>query len=599
MPENSLLTPPASTNTPPLPRKRAQYRPSLRRAPRGFCAALLVALGLLAFGTLPGRAQVAPPAPSLLKPLQDSAAWSLFTYAPASAFREDEAGGVKVTIASAGSANWHVALNQIVPVMEEGRWYVLTGRARTDRPLPLTVYFTTKSATARNIGLAQAIKANTEWTPFRYLFQVRGAVGERCVLQLMAGEKAGVVWWSDLALRPESPGEAADRAAQTDATALNGRWPLDQYQKYEGVPSVRCRYLIAPLRFANTRDRFVEPKEYFNRLFSSEWPGMGHYWRSVSYGKVRVEGEAVDWIDLPGNWQDYCFPGAGEKRFDQQRLADEVAKRHSMDGFDALALFPNIRDEGRNATGSLLYGLLYGLLYSRSARPDYDPLGATGYVMQGKRYPGVYIPDYGITAQVCAHEMGHAFGFDHPFGNWSKTNNDRWDVMGAGASWGNQHRRFGAIPGETNAYHKIMAGWIAPSQIMRLEPGMEKEFHLERLAEPTQAGYLAALIAPANTGGVFWTLEARMKAGYEMGGGIPVEGVVLHECNPARSDPTVTLMRLPGVSAPVDTDGNGSVNDAGVAWEVGKTYTNAQYHFSVTVVAREATGWTVRVRVDR
>jgi M6 family metalloprotease-like protein len=396
-------------------------------------------------------------------------------------------------------------------------------------------------------------------------------VGQECVLQLNAGEAAGTIWWSDLQLRPETAEEAADRDTQTEATALNGRWPLADYKRYEGVSSVRVRYLIAPLRFANTRDKFVEKKEYFNRLFSNEWPGMGHYWRSVSYGKVRVEGEAVDWIDLPGNWEDYCDTENGVKVFNRQKLADAVATRYSMKNFDAIALFPNIRDERMNATPMMVK-------------------------MQGKTFPGIYVPDYGISVQVCAHEMGHAFGFDHTFG--VRHGDGRWDVMGLGGSWGNRHLRFGAIPSDVNAYHKMRVGWISEAQTLRIEPGMEKEFHLERLSEPTREGYLTAVIKPANAGRFFWTLEARMRSGYDMGS-VPAEGVVCFQCDPDRIDPTVTIARLTAVSTVVDNDNNGNVKNEGTAaWQAGKTYVNTQYQFSVTVVSRDATGWTVRVKVD-
>lgn len=52
---------------------------------------------------------------------------------------------------------------------------------------------------------------------------------------------------------------------------------------------------------------------------------MGHYWKSISYGQLRMEGEALDWMDLPKNWEDYCTVRAGIKIYDKQKLADEVS----------------------------------------------------------------------------------------------------------------------------------------------------------------------------------------------------------------------------------------------------------------------------------
>lgn len=244
-----------------------------------------------------------------------------------------------------------------------------------------------------------------------------------------------------------------------------------------------------------------------------------------------------------------------------------------MEGFDALAPLPKIRDEGRNAQD----------IYVK---------------MRGKVYPGVYVPDYSYSVGILAYETGHALGLDHTFGN--SPGSGRWDIMGRGASGGNRHLRFGAIPGDENAYHKMKKGWIKPEQIMRLEPGMEKEFHLERIAEPTQPRYLAAVIAPANAGRLYWTLEARIRAGYDMGS-IPKEGVVCFQCDPERQVATTPWFDggpfIPSVSGTIDDIV--SPDEGLAAWEVGKTYTNAQYHFAVTVVSRDATGYTVRVKVDR
>ena len=505
----------------------------------------------------------------LLPPFTDPA-WHLYNFNPAQSFKVVEGTVVRVKVTTSGAENWHVQYGVRVTGLQEGVNYFLTGQVRADSSAPLTLRFSPKSDPKRTIGLNQALKPTPEWRSFRYFFQARGTVGEECYLQLMQGLSAGNVSWSHLQLRAETPSQSDARAHATELVGLNGRWPLEKYHTYAGVSAVRRRYLIAPLRFANTRDKFVQKREDFNRLFSNEWPGMGHYWRAVSYGKVRVEGEAVDWIDLLGNWQDYCETVQGAKVFDRQKLADEVSKRYSMRDFDAVAFFPNIRDERTNATSVTVK-------------------------MQGKVYPGIYCPDYGISVQVCAHETGHAFGFDHTF--VTPGQRDTWDVMGAGGSWGNKHLVFGAIPSDTDAYHKMMAGWIAEPQILRIGPGMEREFHLERLAEPTQDRYLAVVIKSANAGNRFWTLEARMRAGYDMGA-IQREGVVCHDCDPNRRDPTVTIMNLSAVSAVVDTDNNGNLGDEGAGWDVGKTYVNTQYHFSVTVLSRDATGYVVRVKVD-
>ena len=73
---------------------------------------------------------------------------------------------------------------------------------------------------------------------------------------------------------------------------------------------------------------------------------------------------------------------------------------------------------------------------------------------------------------------------------------------------------------------------------------------LERLAQPGPGNYLMAVIPMDNAPGLFYTVEARRRTGYDQG--IPGDAVLLHTVDPTRKT-------RPQPAEVVDPDG-------GAAW---------------------------------
>ncbi|MCE2484969.1 MAG: hypothetical protein J4F42_05615 [Desulfurellaceae bacterium] len=197
----------------------------------------------------------------------------------------------------------------------------------------------------------------------------------------------------------------------------------------------------------------------------------------------------------------------------------------------------------------------------------------------------------GDSQNVIAHEMGHTFGLLHssgPYGQddpiYSPTTYDSgWDVMSGGLSRF-PISRYGYVGVHTIAYHKDFLGWIPPDRKYVAPRNSTRTITLERLAQPGSDGYLMAQIPIGNSPTDFYTVEARLFAGYDEE--IPDEAIVIHKVDTTRED------RLAQV---VDVDNNGDPNDEGAMWTVGETFTDLANGLRVSVDAEHATGFQVTI----
>jgi len=314
-------------------------------------------------------------------------------------------------------------------------------------------------------------------------------------------------------------------------------------------------------------DISTEPKalSYFDGLLGEAEPGLGHYWREVSYDQVNILGsDSFGWYLLPQPRSYYL--GLTASAMLTQLFADCTAA----------------------ADADLDYADFVGINLMFNAELDGSAWGGARWATLDGRTGFWYTtwePPWGYGNQtVIAHEMGHGFGLPHSSGSYGLTYDNKWDVMSD--SWANCSRStsptYGCLAQHTISYHKVRLGWIGTGQRFEATDGIAT-ITLERLALPETGNYRMAIIPIGGSATHFYTVEVRRWAGYDVK--LPGEAVIIHEVDTTRLNPAHVM----------DADGNGNTGDAGAMWTVGESFSDVANEVTVSVDSATSSGFVVTI----
>jgi len=308
-------------------------------------------------------------------------------------------------------------------------------------------------------------------------------------------------------------------------------------------------------------------------MYASTYPGLDHYWRELSYNNVNVLGSrASGWYTLPYPRSHYIYDrdGNGSLDADLNALARDCTAKGDIDVYFPAYIGINL----------MFNYSLDGYAYGGSAYLTLDGITSS--------WRTTWEPPWGYSdIAVIEHEMGHGFGMPHSSGNYGHVYDNYWDVMSMdGRYYNNPDPIYGHFGQHTIAYHKDKTGWILPSEKYTALPGNQALITLERLALPQTNNYKMAQIPIWGSPNLFYTVEARRQAGYDVI--LPGNGVIIHEVNKNRSEPAHVI----------DIDGNGNTGDSGAIWSVGEKFIDATHGITVTVNAETATGYTIQIQIS-
>jgi Leucine Rich Repeat len=248
-------------------------------------------------------------------------------------------------------------------------------------------------------------------------------------------------------------------------------------------------------RFADVSDVPAQ-RDHVEAMFADSYPGLGHYWRELSYGALTFDRPyTTGWHTLPFSRSHYIQGETADLAALHNDCAAAVKDEVDVQDFELLNLFFN------------------------------DSLGCCAYGGGGITWIGG-VGQHAVS--LVEHEMGHAFGLPHS-GGAQGIYTSGWDIMSEIApDCRLPSSDFGCLGQHTIAYHKTLLGWITDDDLAVVPADGRVTVLLAPLARSAAGpGKLALKVPLSGSGRYFYTVENRAADGYDRA--LPGSGVIIHE----------------------------------------------------------------------
>jgi hypothetical protein len=316
-------------------------------------------------------------------------------------------------------------------------------------------------------------------------------------------------------------------------------------------------------KFADVNDEPVSPA-YFDGLFGAVRPGLDDYWREVSYGQINLDGSrTVGWHALPLPSAEYLAVSEFEARLN--RLMDDCTR---------------VADADINFPDYAGINLVFNMALDVKAWGGRRCLERDSVL---RCYGVTWLWSRGFVRQrTVAHEVGHTFGLMHSVAGADETYGNLWDAMSASGGC-ESDPTYGSLAPHIIGFDKDKLGWIPAERKLAAAPQGTATIELAALANPAAQGYLLAQIPIAGAPTRFYTVEARLRTGYDSA--LPADAVLIHEVDPTRDPPAKLVNHL----------GDGDTRGAAGMWQPGDVFIDALAGVSVAVEGATATGFMVTI----
>jgi hypothetical protein len=295
---------------------------------------------------------------------------------------------------------------------------------------------------------------------------------------------------------------------------------------------------------------------------------VNHYWTDVSYGQMNLNGSIV----APGNDQFGWYNQDPSSGLPYGGCLDAAAQRLNIPDYYGINFILN-----------------NGSLYSATGTREVFNLNGVTKEYAFIQSPAEKMIHYSWPFDLFAHEGGHSFGLLHSVA-YRRETASLWDVMAYGTGCGEYQDTFpyGCKPIHPIAYDKDLLGWIPGERKYVATAGSKKTVFIERLANPPfqEGAYLMAKIPISNTE-AFYTVEARMKIGYDEG--IPNDAIIIHKVWRWATTNSYFYAEL------IDGDNDNDPYDDGVEWQVGETFFDEENDIQISIDEKRETGYVVTV----